>query len=203
MKTSLSKTLTATALALALGCAALSVKAASAAPPGDDVTVGTFAEGHQVGLRNGALIAERVHKKTVGKHGCRALNDFQNALNVVTARVRPASNRGTRFTAGFYQGYVDAIKDAVKETRTECKQRRFSDGLFPGAIFGNVFCQAAYEDPAALESLAFGPIYEDWSADKDTRDACEAAFAIVTGDCFASGIASQLLAAAQAASCAE
>lgn len=198
MKTRIQNVLSGTALALALGCAALSVKAASA-----NESVGTFKEGHAVGVRNGTLNAQRVHKATIGKRGCSALNQFQNTLNVVTARVRPTSARGSRFTAGFYQGYVDSIRDAVKETRQECKQRRFSDGLFPGALLGNVFCQAAYEDPAALEDLRFGSIYDDWSADKDVRDACEAAFAIVTGDCFASGIAAQLLAAAQVASCAE
>lgn len=197
MKTRIGNIVTATALAMAIGCAALSVKASA------NEVVGTYKEGHVVGTRNGALNAERVHKATIGKRGCSALTQFQNTLNVVTARVRPTSARGSRFTAGFYQGYVDAIRNAVQETREECKQRRFSDGLFPGALFGNVFCQAAYEDPEALADMKFGSIYDDWSADRDVRDACEAAFAIVTGDCFATGIAAQLLAAAQTASCAE
>lgn len=198
--------LTKTALAMAIGCAALSVKAVadervSLGLP-ERVSAGTFEEGLQVGGRNGTLLAERVHKATVGKKGCAALNQFQNALNSVTARARPTVSRGSKFTAGFYQGYLNAVREAIKETRTECKVRRFSDGIFPGALIGNVYCAVALEDVDALHHVAFGNIYDGWSNGRNVRDDCELAFSVVAGDC-AGGLAAQLLGNAQAAACAD
>lgn len=198
--------LTRTALAMAIGCAALSVKAVA-----DDrisiglparVSVGTFEEGLQVGSRNGTLIAERVHKATIGRKGCAALRQFQNALNSVTARTRPTVSRGSKFTAGFYQGYLNAVREAIKETRIECKVRRFSDGIFPGALIGNVYCAVALEDADALHDITFGNIYDGWSEGRNVRDECDLAFSVVAGDC-ASGLAAQLLGNAQAVACAD
>src|SRR5256885_616537 len=100
--------------AVALGSAVLSVSMAARAEsvslglPVEEVTVGTFDEGYQVGQRNGTLIAERLYKRTIGNEnkGCGALGEFQSAVNLVVARIRPAPGRSTRFTAGFFQGYI-------------------------------------------------------------------------------------------------
>lgn len=199
MKNHVMGLITKTGLALAIGCAALSVKAIAS-----DVNVGTYADGLKVGARNGTLIAQRVYKATVGKanRGCAALGQFQNALNTVTSTVRPSGGSGTAFAAGFYQGYLDAVRDSLREVRSECKVRRFSDGIFPGALLANVYCQVAADDAAILQEMRFGPVYDGWSGGDEVRDSCSLAFEIVAGDC-ATGLAAELLGGVQAAACAD
>lgn len=184
------------AVTVALLSAALSMKMAIGSE-----SAGTFKEGQDVGKRNGALIAARVHQKVISRQGCKGLAQFQRALDTVTARVRVPGEMSSEFTAGFLQGYVQAIRKSIKDTRHECGSARFDDGGFAGEFFGNVFCQLSDQAPEALGTFAFGPIYEGWSGgDQIVKDGCAAAFEAVAGEC-ATGIALQLLTAAQDAAC--
>lgn len=185
-------------LALALGSAALSVNMASA-----NVSVGTFKEGVDVGHRGGALIAERVYKKVIGQKNCAGLGEYEYALKKVISTVKAPRGSNSQFTAGFFHGYVDAVKQAIQGARKECRAHSYLDGTFPGEFFATIFCQVADQDLAALDSFSFGPIYAGWSASEDVRNTCLLSFESIAAECAPTGIAYELLSAAQSASCAE
>lgn len=172
------------------------------------VNVGTFKEGHDVGKRNGGLIAERVYKRTMlteeGRLDCAGLGLLQQTLNTVAAKARPPRGSSSRFTAGFYSGYVDAIRESVKGARDECRALRFGRGVYPGEFFANVFCQVAQVDEAALAEMTFTSLYDGWSDSQEVRDECAATFQAVTAECAGvTGIAAQLLGVAQTAACSD
>lgn len=167
-----------------------------------NVSVGTFKEGQDVGLRNGGLMAARISKRVLAQRGCAGVGQLQYALGTVVANLHAPLDRSSAFTAGFFNGYVRAIGQSVANARATCRLAEWEDGSFPGELMGGVYCQVAEQYPEALSDLVFGPIYDGWSSSQAVQSECVQAFNDVTLDCAATGIAAELLNASQNAACA-
>ncbi len=188
-------------LVFGIASAMISIKIASA----DELLAGDYyQEGIELGERNGGLLAQRVYKKLIVKKGCEALNQYQETLSLVASNVvAPESPDGGErlFTAGFFQGYLSAMDNAIKSARTGCNELAYDDGGFPGELAATVLCQAADQDASALASIGFVPIYDGWAANQLVKEQCVASFQATVSGCAYTGLALEFLSKVQNAVC--
>lgn len=163
---------------ITIGCLGLAAQSAIA-----QESVGCFAEGLAYGHRNGSLIADRIERRTIETEGCVALTDYQHALRAVLHAVRVPGGRSSNYTAGFYQGYLNAVKESLQTSRAGCQAVIYENGADAGSLLGDFFCQVAANDAQVLDQLDFGPVYSGWAATDLTKTECADAFEVTTAEC--------------------
>jgi hypothetical protein len=146
--------------------------------------VGTFEQGVEIGLRNGGLTVLRLKQRTVGTVGCEGLDDLQTALLAVTRVVRPPAQSGDQLVAGFFTGYLRALREGIREARAGCDQLSFDSGAYAGTLYGTLFCQASSVSHDVLGSIETEALYEGWTGGNAERIAeCEEALAAAASAC--------------------
>ncbi|MGK5082280.1 hypothetical protein WDW37_03165 [Bdellovibrionota bacterium FG-1] len=136
---------------------ALSTGTASAQLGGD------FGDGYNLGQRNGGILIDRLRQRTVDLEGCGAVARLENSLLRVTQTVRPPFESSGGFVAGFYSGYLNAVRLALATVRTSCGISQYSDGKFAGKFYGEIACQVQAISVDLISSLQIQPLYAGWS----------------------------------------
>jgi hypothetical protein len=139
--------------------------------------------GYAFGNRDGAILAARLKQRTVEQSGCAAIDQLQSSLLGVIGSITPPQS-DSQFVAGFYSGYVDAIRSTVEQARADCGVAGFSDGAFAGQLYGDVACQAAAISADATAALQLQPLYDGWSGGSAAVQAgCQAALLATLQGC--------------------
>ncbi len=155
---------------------------------------GTFREGFEFGLRNGRLISQRIEARTVGQKGCGGLEDFERGLIAVAKAVRaPESDEDLR-VAGFFSGYLDAVKTSLQNVRKGCDFLVFTEGRTLGKLLSAVSCSAAGVSQTVLTTIELGTLESGWSGGLTWLvQECEETLIKETSECSAALSEAQLL----------
>lgn len=127
---------------------------------------GDYGDGRALGRRNGSILVDRLKQRTTDIGGCGAIPQLERALVSVTRTVRPPYQSGDAFVSGFYSGYVDVVRDTIRDLRYGCDSSIYSSGEFAGQLYGAVACQVrtvSVSFESALGSLEIQPLYSGWS----------------------------------------
>jgi hypothetical protein len=174
---------------------------ASITDPGS-LSDGGFADGYQLGQRNGGILVARLKQRTVDADGCDAIDLLQTALIRVTRSVRPPSSSATEFVSGFYSGYVDSIRTTLGQIRGRCGVSEYSSGSFAGELYGAVACQVQTVSIDALLGLELRPLYSGWSGGSESvQSGCRTTLREVVQTCSGGGEISTSIDAAIRISC--
>jgi|GEM_PF-6747822 len=164
-----------------------------------NVIVGSFQQGYELGKRNGEIISDRLKDRTVGVDGCAGIPKLQDALVSVTKTVRPpvisaddpAANDAV--VRGFYQGYIDAVRENIRETRQICDRSAFNSGDFAGNLYGSVLCQVTKVSVETAMALELDALYGGWSGGSDdVVSECRTAAEIIIKDCGGNSLSHKL-----------
>jgi hypothetical protein len=149
------------------------------------LSAGTYQQGLQLGRRNGDILVNRLRLSTLGtRNDCRRVDDFQEALVKVTRGVRPPANSEDALVAGFYRGYIDSVRKAIRDARTGCGIRHFSSGAYAGQLYGALVCQVSTISVEAVNSLQLESLYEGWSGGSSVVvDECRSSASVTVKDC--------------------
>ena len=191
------------AVAVALGALLLvagAVQTASAQTRGEP-DAGTYEQGYELGMENGAIMVGRVRRQTIERNGCSDLHRTQTALVRVLRAVRAPVGSNDRFVRGFHRGYRRAINLGIRESRAQCGLAVFYDGEVPGQLGGAQFCNLLESGSAYLDGFEFEPVYEGWTGDDDVKTSCRVAFQTVANECSAGLPLQSAIAAAQQSAC--
>ncbi|MEK7692550.1 MAG: hypothetical protein AAB425_16175 [Bdellovibrionota bacterium] len=153
------------------------------APAGSrGVDAGTYEDGQAVGSKNASRIVGAIEKKTIGgRDGCRALDDYQDALVAVLRAMRaPGSEGGSapdlsdRYVRGYLDGYLLVLRESVREARRGCEAVVFGDGgAYAAEFFGTALCRTVDWGVDALAQVQFGRFYDGWTGgDRRLHEAC-------------------------------
>ena len=127
-----------------------------------EVDTGTQAQGYALGRRNGDIIVGRLQDRTVGTRGCSAIPQLETALVSVIRNVRrPHGNDD--MARGFYRGYLDAVREGVRDARTICHTRPHSSGAFAGELYGALLCEVSKVSVDLATSIEIDWLYDGWS----------------------------------------
>ncbi|MGZ3697566.1 MAG: hypothetical protein ACXWP5_05635 [Bdellovibrionota bacterium] len=145
---------------------------------------GTQSDGYALGLKNGAVLVDRLKQRTVDEKGCSAIGDLQQALLAVSKSIRPPANLKDKVVRGFYRGYLDAIRDAIRDARAGCGVSALDDGSFAGSLYGEVICQVDATGSDGLGGLKLEPLYSGWSGgSSDIQSECQASLELALNAC--------------------
>ena len=129
-----------------------------------DLDLNDRRDGYALGRRNGEILVDRLSKATVGREGCAGIGHLQQALVSVASRIRTPLGTSTALSAGFIDGYLDAIRAGVRDLRHACSIDAFDDrGEFAGALAGGAICSAVSVSLDVATSLEARSLYEGWS----------------------------------------
>jgi len=180
---------TSVALSLLVLVGVVVCNSASAMPPLPPLstTPNDFGKGYRLGQRNGTILVDRLKQRTVDTHGCVAISDLESALLQVTRSVQSPVPGSTRLIGGFYQGYLDSIRNAIQEVRRDCDALSYSSGEFAGDLYGSLVCQVVSVNVFAVSHLELLPLYEGWSGGSSEvlsscRSSIEATLTACAGD---------------------
>lgn len=152
-------------------------------------SVSTYSDGYGFGQRNGSIMVERLRHRTVDLQGCRAVGQLEQALVRVVRTVRPPAE-GQAYTRGYFRGYLDALRQGIRETREDCHVRHYDKGIFAGSLYGALLCQIHEVSAEAAASLEVEPLYAGWSGDSDTvLQQCRVAASAAVQECGGEGLA--------------
>ncbi len=134
---------------------------------------GDWEDGRAMGLKNGDSIVQRLRQRTIDTDaGCAAEAQLETAVLAVSRAVRPPANAASDdVVAGFYEGYLDALRDGVANARAECDAGAYADGAFAATLYGNVLCQVAKVSAQALIEVTLAPLYTGWSGGSEAVQA--------------------------------
>ncbi len=133
------------------------------APSAEPIQLDGIEQGYSLGRRNGDILVDRVRDRTVGIEGCRGVRKMQDTLTKVTRSIRAPLNSSEGVTIGFYRGYLDSVREAIRDTRRGCNISRFDDGLFAGELYGSLLCQVGASSKTVLASFEIESLYDGWS----------------------------------------
>jgi hypothetical protein len=131
---------------------------------------GDYADGYSFGERNATLLIHRLRQRTVDAQGCGAVDQLESSLVRVVGTVKPPFARDL-YVAGFYSGYIDAIRITLSDVRHSCGASRYESGEFAGQLFGTIACQTRSISADAASRLVFQPLYSGWSGGSQTVQA--------------------------------
>jgi hypothetical protein len=189
----LAATLALTALG-GVGCndAVAMGRAAPAAPVDEPIAdrldpgpaAGTFEQGYELGRRNGQIISQRLRERTVETEGCRAIPRLQEALLKVTRTVRPPAHSQDALVRGFFRGYLDSVRKAIRDARNGCGVRQHTDGIFAGSLYGALLCQVSTISLEAVTTLEVESLYAGWAGSSDEIiSECRTAATVTLKEC--------------------
>lgn len=141
----------------------LTVLAPALGASASSLDVDSFSDGLKLGHRNGSLIVERLEQKTIGLQGCDGLEAFLGALKIVLSNVKAPLGSGQELSAGFYQGYLQAVQEGILEGRSSCGLGAFSTGAYIGELYGGLLCSIANVDVDLISLMELGPIQQGWT----------------------------------------
>jgi hypothetical protein len=160
-----------------------------------DLSSGSFQEGFQYGLRNGTLISDRVERRTVGQKGCSGIQDLERGLIAIVRSARAPEHSNDQRVAGFYSGYIRAVKKALQDARHGCDFLVFTEGHTVGQLLGAVTCQTAGLSAEALALLDLGQLDSGWTGGvPEVSQECREVLLDTSASCKASLNETQLLA---------
>lgn len=147
-----------------IGCIALTLSLLAPGLSGASaLNVDSFSDGLKLGHRNGSIIVERIKDRTLGLRGCDGLDGFLGALKVLLSSVRAPLGSSQQLSAGFYQGYLNAIQEALLAGRSSCGLGAFSSGGYIGELYGGLLCSIANIDIGIVSLIELLPIQQGWT----------------------------------------
>lgn len=150
-------------------------------------------EGYELGLRNGRIMSDRLRLRTVDTEGCVAIDQLQQGLLAVTHTVRPPLHSEGATVRGFYHGYLDAVREAVLESRKLCGITQFGNGGFAGTLFGGVVCQVQSIDAQLVSGLEVASLYRGWSGGSvEVQEGCRNTLLTTVQTCSSESISQSL-----------
>lgn len=134
---------------------------------------GDWEDGRALGLKNGDTIIDKLRARTVDTEaGCSATGQLEAAVLAVSRAVRPPAHAASDdVVAGFYEGYLDALREGVAQVRADCGTGAYADGEFAATLYGNVLCQVSKVSADALISVTLAPLYAGWSGGSEAVQA--------------------------------
>lgn len=149
-------------------------------------SAGSFAQGYQLGQTNGGNIVERIKRATVDREGCTAsaMGRMEDALIKVAKTVRAPASEDSALVEGFFEGYLDAIREAIRDTRHGCDQGVHDDGVFAGQLYGNLICSMISVDLSIVNGVKVKSLYDGWSGGSaDVIASCETEVGLTIEQC--------------------
>lgn len=151
---------------------------------GGGESAGSWQQGYSLGQRNGSILVNRLKQVTIGQSGCAAVGDLENALIEVAKNIQAPVSNDEALVQGFFKGYLDSIRDAVKETRQSCDLGGYESGAFAGQLYGNLVCSMISVDISIVSGLDLEPLYTGWSGGSDQVIAgCETELSLKVQQC--------------------
>ncbi len=119
----------------------------------------TYEDGLILGRRNGDLIANRIAARTIAVRGCAAVQEFHDAIMVVTRGIGSATMKigSSRFGLGFARGYLEVLEIEEAKISRDCGEGHSWVGQYFGETVGVLTCQVLRGDldgSVTLDDLA-------------------------------------------------
>lgn len=166
---------------LSIACSDASALAPAPLPAG--IEAGTEAQGRALGRRNGDIIVGRLRDRTVGTQGCAAIDQLETALVSVTRNVRRPVG-GDDLARGFYRGYLDSVRDGIRDARASCGSFGHSSGVFAGQLYGALLCEVSKVSVDLATSFETDWLYDGWSGQSiQVLQECRASAELTLRDC--------------------
>ncbi len=147
------------------------------------ISAGTFEQGLEIGRRNGDLIAQRLTDRTVGTEGCTGIGKLERGLLAVTRSIRPPASASDALVRGFYRGYLNSVREAIRSTRRGCDLSRLDRGDVVGEIYGSLLCQVASLSVEAVTRFEVESLYAGWATTADVVAECRTSVAVTVRNC--------------------
>lgn len=147
------------------------------------ISAGTFEQGLEIGRRNGDLIAQRLTDRTVGVEGCAGIGKLERGLLAVTRSIRPPAQASDALVRGFYRGYLDSVRAAIRSARRGCDAVRLDRGDIVGEIYGSLLCQVAGVSVEAVTRFEVESLYAGWATTAEVVAECRTSIAVTVKNC--------------------
>lgn len=194
-----------TATAPAPAVERVDAEAVISAPVLTEDTVGTWEQGYELGHTNGLTNVNRLKQRTIDAEGCSAVGKLERALVAVSRKVKPPVARSegdVELTRGFFKGYVDAVREAIHETRQGCGALVHDDGALVGSLFGAVICSVSSVDVELVTSIEIGSLYDGWSGGStETVWSCRTSVNTIVKQCVGEGLSTSTIEVLSEQSC--